>query len=177
MEAGVSGQLYSHGHVVRILGVDLERGTTANFEALKAHILPMSRASTFDAARREWEFFHAEYHGDFDNCPLWPRHQGALLLRNRVTRRQTYVGNVCVRRFMGIETGALFDGIRRIAKDPTANANEDLIEHAYRLGYIYEKEYKFLIETKRKRKLSEKQLAWKEKINWRILSKTIVRKG
>lgn len=65
---------------------------------------------------------------------------------------------------------------KRIAADDKANANEDLIIHAYNLGYIYESEYQFLMQTKLKRKLSEKQLAWKQKINRRITSQTVVRR-
>lgn len=51
-------------------------------------------------------------------------------------------------------------GLKRIAKDLTANANSDLIEHAYRMGYLYgEKEYTFLKQTMRKRNLSAAQIA------------------
>lgn len=54
-------------------------------------------------------------------------------------------------------------------RDLTANANNDLIEHAYRMGYLYsEKEYTFLKQTMRKRNLSDAQIAWKTKINRRI---------
>lgn len=74
-------------------------------------------------------------------------------------------------------TGNLFDGLKRIAQDETANANHDLIKHAYRMGYLYsEKEYRFLIQTARKRKLSQAQLDWKRKINRRILAQTIVQR-
>jgi len=86
------------------------------------------------------------------------------------------VGNVCINRFIGIDTGNLFAGLKRIAIDGTANANEDLIIHAYKLGYIFENEYNFLMETRLKRKLSDKQVVWKQKINRRIINKTVVQK-
>lgn len=71
----------------------------------------------------------------------------------------------------------MFDGLKRIAKDLTANANSDLIEHAFRMGYLYsEKEYTFLKQTMRKRNLSDAQSTWKVKINRRIVSQTVVRK-
>jgi len=96
---------------------------------------------------------------------------------NKSNGSKTYVGNVCVNRFIGIDTGNLFAGLKRIALDDTANANEDLITHAYNMGYIYsEKEYNFLMQTKNKRKLSPAQAAWKQKINRRIVNQTIVRK-
>lgn len=78
---------------------------------------------------------------------------------------------------MGISTGNLFDGLRRIIDDPEANANEDLIRYANRMGYLYgDKEYRFLMQTKNKRKLSAAQLDWKRKINRRIVKKIEVRK-
>ena len=43
-----------------------------------------------------------------------------------------------------------------------------------KLGYIYEKEYHFLIDIKRKR---NSQIAWKQKIIRRIVKKTVVRKN
>jgi hypothetical protein len=88
----------------------------------------------------------------------------------------TYVGNVCINRFIQIDTGNLFDGLKRIAADIRANANHDLIEHAWRRGYLFgENEYNFLKRTTLKRNLTPAQLAWKEKINRRILAKTKVR--
>ena len=77
--------------------------------------------------------------------------------------------------FIGIDTGTLFDGLKRIAEDPTANANLALINYANERGFLFnEKEYNFLLGTGRDRKLSPKQLAWKEKINRRILNQTVV---
>src|SRR3546814_12092406 len=98
-------------------------------------------------------------------------------MRNRRNGNSTYVGNVCINRFIQIDTGNLFEGLKRIAKDVSANANNDLIEHAFRMGYLFgEKEYRFLKQTALKRNLSPAQLAWKQKINRRILSKTIVQR-
>ena len=62
-------------------------------------------------------------------------------------------------------------------RDYEAEPVDDLIEHAYRMGYLYDdKEYRFLKQTRLKRKLSAPQASWKKKINRRILSKTIVQR-
>lgn len=147
-----------------------------NFETLKTHILAISRATDFEAARREWTLIDIELHEEMTNCPCGQDIIEKCLIKNTVTGARTYVGNVCINRFIGIDTGNAFDGLKRIKEDPSANANEDLIMHAHKLGYIHEREYDFLMETRRKRKLSPKQLQWKEKINWRILNKVVVRK-
>ena len=144
-------------------------------EDLKNHILSLSRATEFSAAKAEWSLSDFEYHEEFHHCPCGQPIKELCHIKNIFTKEITYVGNVCVKKFMGINTGNLFAGLKRIAKDSTANANEDLIVHSWELGYIFDSEYSFLIDTKDRRKLSDKQLAWKEKINWRILNKAIVR--
>lgn len=147
-----------------------------NFEQLKAHILPLSVARDFEAARQEWKLIGVEISVEFDNCPCGKEIKEHCYIQNSLNGNTTYVGNVCINRFIGIDTGNLFDGLKRIAADDKANANLDLIVHAFKLGYIFDGEYKFLMTTRLKRKLSPKQLAWKQKINQRILNKTIVRR-
>jgi hypothetical protein len=146
-----------------------------NFERLKAHILPLSQSSIFDVARQEWDLVGVEISDEFDNCPRGQEIKEHCYIRNRVNGNATYVGNVCINRFIQIDTGNLFEGLKRIAKDISANANNDLVEHAFRMGYLFgKKEYLFLRQTMLKRNLSPAQVAWKKKINRRILSKTIV---
>ena len=147
-----------------------------NFERLKAHILPLSTATDFYAAKNEWKLVGVEIQEDWDNCPCGQAIKELCHIENQLNGNKTYVGNVCVNQFIGIDTGNLFAGLKRIAQDDTANANEDLIIHAYRLGYIFEKDYQFLMQTRLKRKLSSAQMAWKKKINKRIVNQTVVRK-
>lgn len=147
-----------------------------NFERLKAYILPLSESNNFSIARREWILIGVEVSEEFDNCPCGQEIKEHCYIQNTINGNTTYVGNVCINRFIGIETGNLFAGLKRITENDKANANEDLIYHAYKLGYIYENEYKFLMDTRLKRMLSEKQLAWKQKINRRIINKTVVQK-
>jgi len=148
-----------------------------SFERLRAHILPLSVSSDFEVARTEWSLVAIEISEEFDQCPCGQDIKEHCYIRNRLNDNETYVGNVCINRFIQIDTGSLFEGLKRIAKDPTANPNSDLIEHAYRAGYLYgEKEYTFLKQTMRKRKLSLSQMAWKVKINRRIVGNLVVRK-
>lgn len=146
-----------------------------NFERLKAHILPLSKSNQFDFAKNEWDLVAVEISEERDNCPCGQDIKEHCYIANRETGHQTYVGNVCINRFIGIDTGNLFDGLKRIARDVEANANEAVIEYAKERGFLFgDKEYEFLLSTARKRNLSEKQVSWKRKINRRILSKTVV---
>jgi hypothetical protein len=81
---------------------------------------------------------------------------------------------VCVNQFIGINTGNLFDGLRRIKENPAANPNLAVIEYAESQGFLFDKEPDFLRATSRKRILTVAQKAWKEKINRRILNGTVV---
>ena len=151
--------------------------TSHNQQQLAAHIVPLSQANTFDLARLEWDLVAIEISEEWDSCPCGQDIKEHCYIRNRLNGHSTYVGNVCINRFIRIDTGNLFDGLRRIAADDTANANNDLIEHAYRMGYLFdEKEYRFLKQTMLKRNLSAKQIAWKQKINRRILGQTVVKR-
>ncbi|MFA7335696.1 MAG: hypothetical protein WC028_02840 [Candidatus Obscuribacterales bacterium] len=149
----------------------------ANFERLKEHIISLSDSQIFVTAKSEWHLVAIEISDEFDNCPCGQEIKEHCYIRNKFNSNQTYVGNVCINNFLDIDTGNLFDGLKRIATNIEANPNEDLIEHANRMGYLHgENEYLFLQSIKRKRKLSEKQLRWKRLINKRILSQTKVRK-
>jgi len=143
-------------------------------QALEAHILERSQAKVFSAARLEWVLDAVEISDEFDNCPCGQEIKEHCYLRNVVTGHQTYVGNVCVNRFLGMETGTLFDGLKRIKADSSANANAAVIAYADERGYLFENEADFLRSTLLKRKLSDKQAAWKQKINRRILNQTVV---
>ncbi len=145
-----------------------------NFEKLKDHILPRSVARDFNAARSEWDLIFVEISEEPDHCPCGQQILEHCYIRNRLTCHETYVGNVCINRFLGIDTGNLFEGLKRIRDDASANANDAVIEYAQKNGFLFEREYQFLHSTKLKRKPSGRQLAWKMKINRRILSRTVV---
>lgn len=147
-----------------------------NFERLKAHILPLSKAKDFETARTEWKLIAVEISDEFDNCPCGQEIKEHCYIENTRTGHKTYVGNVCINRFIGIDTGTLFDGLKRIAEDESSNANEDVIEYASERGFLFDKEYDFLMDTRLKRKLSLKQVEWKRKINRRIINQTVVQK-
>ncbi|PCE32345.1 hypothetical protein [Burkholderia ubonensis] len=149
---------------------------THNFERLREHILPLSKSKNFEAARTEWVLESVEVSDEFDSCPCGQDIKEHCYIRNTVTGHRTYVGNVCVNQFIGIDTGNLFDGLRRIKENPSANPNLAVIAYAEARGFLFDKEPDFLRATVRKRILSSAQKAWKEKINLRILQGTVVRR-
>ena len=88
-----------------------------------------------------------------------------------------YVGDICVKQFMDIDAKNLFAGFKKIRENPKSQPNRDLIEYAFRRGYLYsEKEYKFLKDIEKIATLSEKQIKWLCFINRRIANKIVVTK-
>lgn len=129
-----------------------------------------------EQAKNEWKVIGVHIEKEWNECPCGQPIKELCFLENKITKKRTYVGNICVNRFMGIETGSLLDGMKKIMKDPSANANTDVIEYAKSNGYLFEQEYEFLMKTRLKRKLFAKQEQWKIRINQRILQQSIVSK-
>lgn len=150
---------------------------THNFKKLKAHILKRSLATNFDDARLEWALDYILVTQNFGKCPCGKEIKEHCYLRNEKTKKETWVGNVCVRKFMDIDAGKLFSGLKRIQKNHSAKPNDGLTEYAWNRGYLYgENEYDFLRSiTSHRRKLSERQLHWLQKINRRIVETIVVR--
>lgn len=136
------------------------------------HIVSLSLSNSFTDAKKEWVLDNVTISEESESCPCGHENIKELCyIKNIINGNITFVGNVCVNKFVGIDTGNIFSGIKRIKADVYANPNEDLIIYAYKKKILYDNEYTFLIDTKNKRKLSNKQLEWKRKINLKILDK------
>lgn len=142
-----------------------------SLENLKRHILPRSKASDFDMAKREWDLLDIEISEVADSCPCGQAIHDICHIRNRETGEVTYVGNVCINKFIGVDTQALFAGFKKIRKCESANMNAELIHYASSHGLLYPREEEFLYGTARKRNLSLAQLKWKRDINRRVIRK------
>lgn len=137
---------------------------------LTAEIIARSSNDVWDLAKREWSLADV-YEADQPEtclCGHTPIIE-ICVLRNRVNGGYAEVGNCCVTKFMGIPSHLIFDGIKRVRKDPSTALNEAAIEHAANRGWISDWEENFLHNTKRKRVLSDKQAA----IRWRINQKVM----
>lgn len=145
-----------------------------NLLQLMASILPLSESKDFKIAKSEWVLDFVEVHDKWDQCPCGQAIKELCHIRNTINGNRIYVGNTCVDQFLGIKTGNLFEGLKRIKDDPTGNPNKAVIEYARNQGFLYGNELDFLTRTARKHSLSEAQLSWKKKINYRILNKTVV---
>lgn len=151
------------------------------FEKLREHIISLSESDDFERARNEWELFNVELSEDIEGetCPCGKTGIRELCyIHNIKNGKKIFVGNVCVKKFMHIDTGNFFNGIRKLRETPESNPNFDVIKHAQKFGYLHDNkegnEYDFLCNIRRKRKLSDKQKRWRAKIVRRILEKIVV---
>lgn len=136
-------------------------------------IIRLSVANTWDEAKLEWQLTEIYHQDEPDTCLCshFPINEICVLLnkRNNLT---TEVGNICVKKFLGLPSDLIFQALRRIAKDETRALNAEAIDHAFRKGWINNWEKKFYFDTMRKRNLSDKQSAIRIKINRKVLNRT-----
>ncbi|WP_149539357.1 hypothetical protein [Siccirubricoccus phaeus] len=146
-------------------------GDGYHFETLKAAILARSRATEWPVARLEWKLVDISMADEPETCACghYPIRE-LCLLNNRITGQHLEVGNVCVKRFLGLDYGLVFQGLKRIADDDTKALNAAATAFFYERGVISEWEYKFQQSTLRKRQLSLKQEATRQSINARVLA-------
>jgi hypothetical protein len=136
-------------------------------------IIDRSVADNWEEAKREWELEEI-YHED-EPLTCLCGHTPIIeicVLRNRRNGNDAIVGNVCVNKFLGIESDLIFQGLRRIQEDISKGLNAAATLYAFEKKWINGWEKDFSLDTNKKRKLSDKQQAKREQINRRILMRT-----
>lgn len=137
---------------------------------LSGEIIALSVADTWDRARLEWklEDIYQEEEPDTCLCGHFPINE-LCYLRNTKNGNRALVGNVCVKKFLGLPSDKIFEAIHRITTDLTKALNPDAIEHAFQKHWISEWERTFYLDTWRKRSLSPKQSIKRGQINRRVM--------
>lgn len=136
-------------------------------------IVALSESRTWDQAKLEWQLEEIYNQDEPDTCLCghYPIVE-ICVLRNGRNRNTAEVGNVCVKRFMGLPSDRIFNAVARIARDIKRPLNAEAITHAYGRGWINDWERGFYFDTMRKRLLSDKQIAKRIEINRLVLKET-----
>jgi hypothetical protein len=138
---------------------------------LTNEIVSRSHSQTWDHAKHEWALAEVYEADEPETCLCG--HTPIIeicVLRNSVNGNHAEVGNCCVKKFMAIASHLVFDGLKRVRKDLGGAAlNDAVIEHAGNSGWITPWEKGFLIDTMRKRVLSDKQASTRLRINQKVL--------
>ncbi len=148
-----------------------------NFKILSREILSMSQATDWETARKEWALVDIIEADEPETClcghfPIME----ICEIHNRVTGVKTEVGNVCVKRFMGVRSDLIFTGVKRIRKDISKSLNADSIAFFKQRNLLTDWEYGFLQDTMRRRNLSYNQMQKRIHINKKVLA-AISRRG
>jgi hypothetical protein len=140
------------------------------FKTLQAEILERSKSKEWEKAALEWDVtgMYEEADGTC-TCGYTPIVQHNVLC-NRYTREKLVVGRVCVRRFLpDTETEQLWQALDRIKNKPDTSVPAVLIDAAEQRSWCDETECAFLRSIRRKRNISPKQKAWRNRLTRRIL--------
>jgi hypothetical protein len=145
-------------------------GEGFNFKELKRAILGMSSATDWDTAKKEWALvgIHEAEEPDTCLCGHFPIIE-ICEIYNRITKNRTEVGNVCVKKFLGIRSDLIFTALKRIRRDTTKSLNEDAAVFFKERGVLNDWEYRFVQDRMRTRLLSSAQMATRVKINTKVL--------
>jgi hypothetical protein len=138
---------------------------------LTEEITKLSHAKSWDAAKLEWSLDHI-YEADEPEtclCGHYPIVE-ICILKNKVNGQSATVGNCCVKKFIGLPSDLIFQSVKRVRKDSSKALNAEAVEHAYAKGWINEWEYKFSLDTVRKRVLTVRQHETRVKINNKMLA-------
>ncbi|MGC1274020.1 MAG: hypothetical protein WBC44_09960 [Planctomycetaceae bacterium] len=142
-------------------------------ETLNAEILALSNAKDWPSAIREWRLQTIWWSDVLDSCLCGTSIKEICVLENRLNGNHAQVGNVCVKRFLGLPSDGLFRSLKKVKRDTVASFNEEMIRFAYERRVINDWEYKFYLNTWRDRTLTEKQHDKKVAINQKILARLI----
>lgn len=145
-------------------------GDGYNFQQLKKHILPLSNATTWEVAVKEWSLVGIHEADEPETCPCghYPIIE-ICSIHNRATGNTTDVGNICVRRFLGLRSDLIFSAIKRIQKDHNKSLNADAIAFFHERRVLNGWEYNFCQNTIRLRRLTAAQLSKRWNINQKVL--------
>ncbi|MAF97489.1 MAG: hypothetical protein CMH26_02520 [Micavibrio sp.] len=137
---------------------------------LTQNIIALSNSKVWDSAKLEWRLIEV-YEADEPEtclCGHFPIIE-VCVLGNVYNHQHATVGNCCVKKFIGLPSDKIFQSVKRVRKDNTKALNAEALKHAHDKGWINDWEYNFGIDTMRKRKLSDKQIQTRIKINEKMM--------
>jgi hypothetical protein len=140
---------------------------------LAKEIIDLSFSNTWEEAKREWFLSHIYFSHFHENCLCGHEIVECCVLENTLNKNRCIVGNVCVNKFMGIESNTIFDSVKKVKEDFSKSLNYETISYAYDKKWINDWEKTFYLDTLRKRKPSEKQLFKRQQINQKIIYKIL----
>lgn len=140
-------------------------------QILSSELIKLSQAKTWDQAKLEWEVINVHKVDEPETCLC--NHYPIIeicSIKNECTGEEARVGNCCVKKF-NEDSDKIFRAVARVRKDIERSLNAETLRLALKNEWILDKDYVFYFSVMRRRRLSDKQLAWKKDINRKITNK------
>lgn len=144
-----------------------------NATRLTKEIIALSNSSSWQSAKYEWVL--SEVYDEDEPTTCLCGHFPIIeicVLRNKINGNETIVGNVCVKKFLGLPSDRIFSAIKRISKDNAKSLNMESIEYMNKRGWLTVWEHGFYSDIINRRSLNDKQIAKKIEINQKLLRKS-----
>jgi len=137
---------------------------------LAEEIIKLSKADRWDAAKIEWALSEVYEADDPETCLCghFPIIE-LCVLKNTINNNLAFVGNCCVKKFIGLPSDKIFQAVKRVKQDNKKSLNDEAIRHAYNRGWINCWDKNFYMNIMRKRNLTPNQRDKKIQINEKIL--------
>lgn len=145
---------------------------------LVQEIIARSESNSWDSAKLEWSLSEVYEVDEPEKCLCghFPIIE-LCVLQNSYNLGFATVGNCCVKKFLGLDSDKIFQAVKRVRKDDRRALNAETIEYGFDKGWINGWEKDFYLDTMRKYKLSEKQMAKRIHINKKFSNKIKRLKG
>jgi hypothetical protein len=141
-------------------------------QTLISGILQLSVSKVWEVAKYEWTLDNIYFAEEPETCLCgqFPIIE-VCTIRNKKNGEITEVGNVCVKKFLGLPSDNIFKAVKKLKADIENSINVPLLEHAYNQSWITDWENNFYTDIIAKRSLSQKQVDIKARINRKILQR------
>lgn len=136
-----------------------------NHDKLMNAVKSLSISQTWNELKEEW-MYEDSFLGQKD-CPCGHKNITEICtIRNLKNNNTLEIGNCCVKKFMDMKEGdTVFNTLRKLRKDIRLPLNRSNLQQLKEAKLLSEWEESFYKDTIDKRRLTEKQLSAREKIN------------
>jgi len=143
-----------------------------NKEKLIREIVSLSLSTNWVEAKKEWSLDTVYFSTTVQHCLCGHPIKECCVLTNFKNKQTAIVGNVCVNKFMEIESDKIFKSIKKIQKDIDKSLNLETIKYAHQKNWINDWEKDFYLDISLKKNLTEKQSSKRLQVNKKVITNT-----
>ena len=145
-----------------------------NDKLLKERVVELSEATNWNLANTEWVLYdlYKEENGTC-LCSKYPITKQCILV-NHFNNNKITVGSSCVNKFFNINTEKYFKNIMEVEQDETVYMMPEILELLHKKKLINGWQLDFYLDIMKYKRLSEKQLIHKKKIDYIMIKNCLM---